>query len=79
MMIDLSKLTYYEVETLKELVDSKIKLEFKMADRHPSIYSRREQEMDDLMLLKIKLSEFLSTLPEPSVIERMQRKNKKRR
>lgn len=75
-MIDLNSFTYFELETLEDLVDSKIKSKYKLAERHPSLFDMDKGEIDDLMLLKVKITEHLKTLPQPSAFERI--KNNKR-
>lgn len=76
-MIDLSKFTYYELETLKSLVDNAIRLDYKMKDKHPSVYSHKDKEIEELMLIQVKITQSLNTMEAPSNMQRF--KDKKMR
>ena len=69
-MIDLNKFTYYELETLKSLVDNAIRLDYKMKDKHPSIYSNKDKEIEELMLIQVKITQSLNTMEAPSNMQR---------
>jgi len=69
-MIDLNSFTFYELETLRDLIDGSISLNYKMKDRHPSLYINKDKETDELMLLKVKIVQHMATLEKPSNIQR---------
>lgn len=73
-MIKLDEFTYYELESLAELVESKIETEYSFKARYPSLYDgkrSRDNKISELMLLKVKIEEHLKTLPTPSNVQRI--------